>query len=237
MASEVVSCKQEDYLEQDPSLRGQNYVCLSFLSPENVIKRKEAYFFENFIKDFSRDMTEFFDNLAQKFPDQKDIVKGIKDRYNYVFDPTLIEEEYNFFLRMNTDKLETEYLEQNKFQTTIRGLKIRGVFETRQEAEIRAKVLKKLDDKFNVYVADVGCWLPWDPNPDQIEDQEFAESQLNTLMKKYKENQVKKDLFFQERLKEDALHAMKIKMEQKDNWLEKKEAEITEVTPPSEESS
>jgi len=234
---EVVSCKQEDYLDQDPSLRGQNYVCLSFLSPENVIKRKEAYFFEKFIKDFSRDMSEFFDNLGLKFPDQSDIIKGIKDRYNYVFDPSLIEEEYNFFLRMNNETLEKEYLELNKFQTTIRGLKVRGVFETRQEAEIRAKVLKKLDDKFNVYVADVGCWLPWDPNPDQIEDQEFAESELNTLMKKYKENQVKKDLFFQERLKEDALHAMKSKLEQKDNWLEKKETETQEEAAAQEEQA
>lgn len=222
---DIISCKQEDYLDQDPPLRGQNYACLSFISPENIIKRKDAFLFEHFLKDFSRDMTEFFDNLSAKYPDEISIIKSVKDRYNYVFDPSLIEEEYAFFLRMNGEKLEKEYLEKNNFQTTIRGLKVRGVFDTRREAEIRAQVLKKLDDKFNVYVADVGCWLPWDPNPDSIDDQEFAESQLNTLMKKYKENQLKKDQFFQERLKEDALAAMNNKLQKQDPWMEKKGAE------------
>ncbi len=220
--SDIISCKQEDYLDADPPLRGQNYACLSFLSPENVLKRKETFMFENFLKDFSRDMNEFFENLSAKYPDDKSIIKSVKDRYNYVFDPSLIEEEYAFFIRMNGEKLEKDYLEQNNFQTTIRGLKVRGVFDTRREAEIRAQVLKKLDDKFNVYVADVGCWLPWDPNPDLIEDQEFAESQLNTLMKKYKENQLKKDEFFQERLKEDALATMKSKLQSSDPWMNAK---------------
>ena len=235
-SAETVSCKECDYLESDPPLRGQNYVCLSFISPENIIKRKDAFFFEYFLKNFSQDMNEFFSNLVAKYSDDKAIIDSIKDRYNYVFQPQLIEEEYNFFLRMNSDELEKKYLELNNFQTSVRGLKVRGVFDTRREAEIRAQVLKKMDDKFNVYVADVGCWLPWDPNPDSVDEQEFMETQLNTLMKKYKENQMKKDIFFQERLKEDALSKMKntmesttmeSKLEEQDPWLERKSA-ITE---------
>ena len=30
----------EDFLEADDTIRGQNYVCLSFISPENVLKNK-----------------------------------------------------------------------------------------------------------------------------------------------------------------------------------------------------
>jgi hypothetical protein len=231
--SELVSCKECDYLDQDPQLRGQNYVCLSFISPENIIRKKDTYFFEYFLKNFSQDMNEFFTNLSEKYSNDKPLINSIKDRYSYIFDPKMIEEEYNFFLRMNSDELEKKYLEHNNFQTSVRGLKVRGVFDTRREAEIRAQVLKKIDDKFNVYVADVGCWLPWDPNPDSVDEQEFMESQLNTLMKKYKENQMKKDIFFQERLKEDALSKIKTTMDEnkEDPWLERKEA-ITELESP-----
>jgi hypothetical protein len=35
-----------------------------------------------------------------------------------------------------------------------------------------------MDNKFNVYVQG-GCWCPWSPNPDDITDQEYAETNLN----------------------------------------------------------
>jgi hypothetical protein len=44
----------------------------------------------------------------------------------------------------------------------------------------------------------VGKWLPWDPSPSAIPDQEYAEDQLNTLMKKYKENEEARELFHRE---------------------------------------
>ena len=42
---ELVSCNEEDFLDQDSALRGQNYYCASFISPEDVIKQKELHFF------------------------------------------------------------------------------------------------------------------------------------------------------------------------------------------------
>ena len=38
-----------DYLDEDEPLRNQNYVCVSFLNPEDVIKNKEAYYFSKLI--------------------------------------------------------------------------------------------------------------------------------------------------------------------------------------------
>ena len=35
--------KKVDYLEVDDVIPGQNYVCLSFLSPEELIQNKEAF--------------------------------------------------------------------------------------------------------------------------------------------------------------------------------------------------
>ena len=237
----LVSVKEADFLEQDPQLRGQNYVCLSFLSPEDTLKKKENFFFENFLKSFSSDMTEFFDRLAEKYKDDVDVLKMIKDRYSYVFDTDKIQEEYQYFLNMNNASLDKEFYEKNDFQTCIRGIKVRGVFETLREAEVRAQVLKRIDDRFHVYVAEVGCWCPWSPNPDDINEQEFAETHLNTLMKKYKENQAKKDYFFEERKRELQFIKTKEQVEKKDAWLEKKEQEASTsadvpVVPPTNES-
>ena len=66
------------------------------------------------------------------------------------------------------------------------------------EAQIRAKVLQRKDKNFNVFVGQVGFWLPWDPAPHNVEGQEYFESELNELVKKYKENQENKDIHFRE---------------------------------------
>jgi DNA repair exonuclease SbcCD ATPase subunit len=73
----------------------------------------------------------------------------------------------------------------------IRGLKVRGVYETYEEATERAKLLRDTDKHFHVFVGEVGKWLPWDPEPDskQVKDAEYAENELNNLMKAYKKNQ------------------------------------------------
>lgn len=219
----LVSVKEEDFLDEDPPLRGQNYVCLSFVSPEEVIKKKEVYFFQNFLSGFSGEMKELFKNLSEKYKEDLDKFKMLEDRYAYIFKEDALKEEYNFFLNSNGSDLDKQYYEDNNFQTSIRGIKVRGVFDTLREAEIRAQVLKKLDDRFNVYVAQVGCWCPWSPNPDDISAQEYAESHLNTLMKKYKDNQDQKNYFYEERKKELQFLKVKEKMEAKDPWLASKE--------------
>jgi hypothetical protein len=182
-----------------------------------------------FIKNFSLEMNEFFQRLEEKYKDEIDALVSIKEKHDYVFNPETFYTEYLYYVNNNSTNLEKDYYEKNNFQTTMRGLKIRGSFDTLKEAEIRAQVLKKIDDRFNVYVAQVGCWVPFSPNPDDIENQEYAETQLNTLMKNYKENQDKKDLFYEERKRELQVLKMKEKLEKKDAWLENKEASTSEA--------
>lgn len=200
--NDLVSVKEADFLDQDPPIRGQKYVCLSFISPEDVIKQKDAYFFERFINWFSRDLDELFRNSKATYKEQEDFMNGlqaIEERYSYLFDTTRIQEEFEFYKTQNIEELEEDYLQKNNFQTTMRGIKVRGSYETVKEAQIRAQVLKRMDDKFNVYIAEVGCWCPWSPNPEELENQEFAETHLNTLMKQYRENQELKDEFYAKR--------------------------------------
>lgn len=234
-SSSTVSVKECDYLDQDPPLRGQNFVCLSFVSPEEVIKRKDVFMFEKFLKSFSEDMNEFFENLSLKYKDDTQMLNSIKERYQCVFNPELANEEYNFFVSKHSEELEKEYFEKNNFQTTIRGIKVRGTFESLKEAEIRAQVLRKMDSKFHVFVAEVGCWCPWSPNPDDISNQEYSETQLNTLMKGYKENQEKRDAFYQER-KNDLIasgdvNALRSQEQQSENDLQKQEESLSNEDP------
>lgn len=204
-AENRIPCKVEDFLDNDPPIRGQNYCCLSFISPEDVIVRKDIFFLHKFLNLFSADVKDLFANLTEKYKDDPTIVdmfKNLQDRYDYLFDVKKLQEEFEFYRSEHSDKLEKEYLEQNNFQTSIRGIKIRGTYETIVEAQKRAEYLKKHDGKFDVYVAEVGCWCPWAPNPSEIQEQEYAETELNTLMKKYRENQEEKELFHKTRAEE-----------------------------------
>lgn len=73
----------------------------------------------------------------------------------------------------------------------IRGLKIRGVYATREEADKRAAALQEIDLDFHVFVGEMGKWLPWDPDPNDVADQVYKEQAMQDLMKGYKENLAK----------------------------------------------
>ena len=38
-----------DLLEEDKAISGQSYVCVSFVSPENTLKKRELFLFEHFL--------------------------------------------------------------------------------------------------------------------------------------------------------------------------------------------
>ena len=199
MSADVVSVKEVDYLDEDKPIRGQNFVLLSFLSPEDVLVNKEAYMFSQFISKFSKDMTTLLDGISAKYSDSKDFVDSVKENNAFIFDPKDMSEQYGFYKSVNNQELESSYHRDNNFTTSIRGIKVRGVFDTIEEAKNRSEFIKKIDNKFNIYIAQMGCWCPWSPNPDCLENQEYAETQLNTLMKEYKKNMTDKDVIFENR--------------------------------------
>lgn len=199
MSADVVSVKEVDYLDEDKPIRGQNFVLLSFLSPEDVLVNKEAYMFSQFIDKFSKDMTTLLDGIAAKYSDSKDFVDSVKENNAFIFDAKDMSEQYGFYKSIHNQELESSYHRDNNFTTSIRGIKVRGVFDTIEEAKNRSEFIKKIDNKFNIYIAQMGCWCPWSPNPDCLENQEYAETQLNTLMKEYKKNMNDKDVIFEAR--------------------------------------
>lgn len=105
-----------DYLDEDPIISDQNWVCISFLSTKNI---------------------------------------------------------------KNIDKNE-------KYE--IKGLKIRGVYNDYEEATKRAEFLRNLDPNFDIFIGEVGKWLPCDVDIDKAKDRQYAEKELNDIMKTYKED-------------------------------------------------
>lgn len=169
---------KEDYLEVDPPIPGQGYVCLSFVSPEDMIRKKTIFEARKFIEHI----------LA--------LTKTQVEQERLTMEQALAEltpEKYLDYSISHDEKNTRQFNDENEFKTSVRGVKIRGVFESLKEAQRKAKVLQTRDPTFHVFVGQVGYWLPWDPNPDNIENQEYAEQQLNEIVKKYKENRQAKD--------------------------------------------
>lgn len=239
----LVSTKEVDYLDVDKSIRGQNYVLLSFLSPEDVIVNKDAYYFSRFLKQFGKDMNTLFDGITAKFPESKEMIDSIRNNHCYISDENEMNDQYNFFKSVNSADIESDYHRDNNFQTTVRGIKVRGVFDSIDEAKNRSEFIKKVDNKFDIFIGEVGCWCPWSPNPNDLQNQEYAETQLNTLMKKYQENSENRDQVFEKR-RQESINTSKTTSEvseltdtfdKVDPWSERKSNDATEVTEDSNE--
>lgn len=198
----VVPVKECDYLDEDKPIRGQTYVCLSFLDPDDVLKSKEVFYFERFMKSFSANVKELFASLKEKYPEGKGTIEVIEENHDYVLDPAKLDDQFKFFKSVHSADIEKEFHVANQFRPSIRGIKVRGSYDTIEEAKARAELLKRSGDKFDIFVGQVGCWCPWSPNPEDLTDQVYAETQLNTLMKKFKEGVDLKDAMFEQRRQE-----------------------------------
>lgn len=207
----LVSTKEVDYLDEDKQIRGQNYVLMSFISPEDVLVDKEVFYFNKFLSNFSKDINELYDGIKSKYPESIDLLNVLISNYSYLNDVNELNEQYKFFKSQNSQDIESEFHKSINFKTSIRGIKIRGVFDTIDEAKNRIQLLKKSDKNFDIYVGQVGCWCPWSPNPADLENQEYSETQLNTLMKEYKKNMEDKTEVFEKR-KEVAINLSKTRI-------------------------
>jgi hypothetical protein len=117
-------------------------------------------------------------------------------KVDYLTEDTLLPDGQKFVcLSFLTDK-------ENK--TSLSGIKIRGVFPTYESACEHAKNVQNVDPYFNVFVGELGKWLPFDPSPDSdaVKNSEYANEQLNGMMKAYLENQEKAKIFHEQRKNE-----------------------------------
>ena len=209
--------KYVDLLEEDKGIAGQKFVCVSFVSPEKILKNKDIFFFEEFLKkwEFNKSMEKFvqflnfmsykynvsFDEISNDF---KDFVTEERDNLS----KNSLTDDYKTFVDNNEDELDKKFSTLNNFQTTTRGLKIRGSYPTIEEAELRCKLLRELDPNHDVFVGPVGLWMPWDPEAYKTGRVEYLEDELNQLMSEKNKNEVNAKNAFEQRVKETKQQAI-----------------------------
>ena len=82
------------------------------------------------------------------------------------------------------------------------GMKIRGVFDTREEATSYVQRLIRLDPVFDIFVCDMYNWCLVPPDPEMIGDQTFQDETLHKIISEYRKNQIYAKEHFEERKRE-----------------------------------
>ena len=206
--------KNENYVDlcdEDPPIAGQKFACMSFISPEKILKKREVYLFDQFIKqwEFTKSMERYFEfihfisykynlNVSKLIDDFNEFIKEESDKLK----KSGIEDDYKNFIDKQEEKLNEKFNREHAFQTSVRGLKLRGVFPTQEEAEIKCKKMREQDPNHDIYVGPVGIWIPWDPDAYKTGRVEHLEEELNALHKEKIKNEEMAKKEFEERVRE-----------------------------------
>lgn len=203
--------KYVDVLDEDKVISGQKFCCLSFISPEHILKDKNMFFFESFLKtwDYTKSV-ELYNNFvsfisfkyslnAQEI--QNDLKEFIEKEQEKLTVQNILG-DYKNFMENNEERLQNKFNIEHKFQTSVRGIKVRGSYNTQEEAEMRAKMLRENDPSHDVYVGQVGMWMPFDPDAYKTGKVEYLESELNDLMHAKQKNEAEAKEEFDNRIKE-----------------------------------
>ena len=211
-----------DLCEEDQPIAGQKFACLSFVSPDKILKKREVFLFDTFIKrwDFSKSMERYFEFIhfiAYKYSLKAETL--ISDFNEFIKEESVklqkngIEDDFKNFIDKEEDKLNEKFNKEHSFQTSVRGLKVRGVYGTQEEAEMKSKLLREKDPSHDIFVGPVGTWLPWDPDAYKTGRVEHMEEELNALHQEKMKNEELAKKEFEERIRETKKQAIRENIE------------------------
>jgi hypothetical protein len=203
--------KYIDVCEEDPPIAGQKFACMSFISPEKILKKRELFLFGHFVKNWDmyksmEKFNNFLNFLSYKYKLKiEDIMDDFKEyckEETKTINSQSVEDDYQNFLDKTEDKLNDVFNKEHSFQTSVRGVKVRGVFNTQDEAEMKCKSLRETDPNHDIFVGPVGQWLSWDPDAYKTGRIEFLEEELNQLHHEKLKNEKKAKEEFDQRIKD-----------------------------------
>ncbi len=111
-----------DYLEVDAPIPGQNFCCLSFISPEKVLVQKESFYIKEFLKSLQSNASI---NTESTEPGEES-----KTSDEITINISKVDTLYDDFMFINQQKLDEEFHKSNDFRTSVRGVKVRGVYNS-----------------------------------------------------------------------------------------------------------
>jgi len=202
-----------DELDEDPVQESARFVGISFLSPEKILKKREIFLFEKFVESWDLDtsmqkFTDFLHFLSEKFNWKLEVL--LKDYQDYIREEkerlkteSNLWNDYKNFLDREEGRLTDQFQKENQFQTSVRGLKIRTpTVRTLEEAEMLVKKVRERDPNHDIYIGEVGKWMPWDPEAYKTGRMEFLEEKLNELHHAKTKNEELAKIEFDKRVKE-----------------------------------
>jgi len=128
----------------------------------------------------------------------------MSDKVDYLDEDPVISSQKYCVVSVLTPKNFKEVDEKSSMYT----FKVRGSYDTVEEAQKRIQFLNSIDPNVNIYLAEVGKWCPFEDDPEKAKDSVYKDEELNRLMKGYKENQEKAKEHFQQRKAEMVAKAL-----------------------------
>ena len=179
------------------------------------------------------------------------LFKPISDKKKKVIDEAVERQIRSLSLDENVDKDTEKVSGQNYALISVVSpqgsqksenicLKIKGVFNTLEDANKHAEMLQKIDSTFDIYVVEMYSWLLVPPDPTLIE-QKHVDSKLNEIIGGHRESQLKAKMYFEER-KRELIENINIendrrKEENEENEKMKEESTVVDVTDDTQEPS
>jgi hypothetical protein len=179
-----------DLLNEYPVIPSQIYGCYSFVSPEKIIKQKELFLFEKFVKqwNFTKSVSQFSDFLQfvsfkynLKVESLLEDFKQFVQEEENVLKSNDVTGDFATFIDKNEDTLNNAFQKEHGFQTSVRGFVNIGNFATIDEAEAYAKKIRESIPHHDILVGRNFVWTPLDPDAYKTGRIEFMEEELNQL--------------------------------------------------------
>jgi len=201
-----------DYLDEDPMIPSQKFCVISVLTPKNFKQSPE--------KDYKPE--EIFP--VNELPALTESDSITLELYNNLISNQNKLLRENASLKTQLSKYKQNEENENK-KITMYTFKVRGSYESQDDAQKRIQYLNSIDSNVNIYLAEVGKWCPFDDDPEKAKDAVYKDEELNKLMKGYKDNQEKGKQFFEQRKAEMVSKALDDTKQKKEKLKQQSEQE------------
>jgi len=210
-----------DLLNEYPVISSQRWGCYSFISPEEHIKNKDLFMFEQFVSnwEYTKSVTLFSDfmhylsfkyklNLESIQTELKDFVSSEETalKKNNVVD------DYESFKDINGEILTQKYQKDHDFQTSVRGYVNIGNFSTEEEARKYSKEIREKVPQHDILVGLNFLWVPLNPDVYKTGNMEYMEDELNQLHHEKEKNAKKAKDEFEQRKQQQKIKAIQENM-------------------------
>lgn len=170
------------------------------------------------------------------------LFKPISDEKKKVIDQAVEKQIRSLSLDENVDKDTEKVSGQNYALISVVSpqggqksenicLKIKGVFNTLEDANKHAEMLQKINSTFDIYVVEMYSWLLVPPDTTLIE-QKHIDSKLNEIIGGHRESQLKAKMYFEERKREliENINVENDRRKEENEKMKEEESAVVDVT-------